>query len=41
MRLFAYLESALAVAVAALVAGAVNQLFVLPHVTVLLLAAVC
>ena len=39
-RLFAYLESALAVAVAALVAGAVNQLFVLPHVTVLLLAAV-
>jgi two-component system, OmpR family, sensor histidine kinase KdpD len=39
-RLFAYLESALVVAVAALVAGAVNQLFLLPHVTVLLLAAV-
>jgi two-component system sensor histidine kinase KdpD len=39
-QLLAYLESALAVAVAALVAGAVNQLFSLPHVTVLLLAAV-
>jgi two-component system sensor histidine kinase KdpD len=39
-RLVAYLESALAVAVAALVAGAVNKIFVLPHVTVLLLAAV-
>jgi two-component system sensor histidine kinase KdpD len=39
-RLFAYLESALAVAVAALVAAAINQVFVLPHITVLLLAAV-
>ncbi len=39
-QVLAYLESALAVAVAALVAGAINQLFLLPHVTVLLLAAV-
>jgi two-component system sensor histidine kinase KdpD len=39
-RIFAYVQSAVAVAVAALFAGAVNQLFVLPHVTVLLLAAV-
>jgi two-component system sensor histidine kinase KdpD len=39
-RLFAYLGSALAVIAAALAARAVDQLFVLPHVTVLLLAAV-